>query len=52
MYQTPIDTREELTARLAEAVATIRDTPGCFERVRQSLSRRCHLYMNVEGRHF
>ena len=35
VYETPIDTPEELVARVAEAVATILEIPGCFELVRQ-----------------
>ena len=34
-YETPIDTQEELVARLAEAATIVRETPGCFERVVQ-----------------
>ena len=51
IYETPIDTREELLALLAEAAAIIRETPGCFERVRQSLALGCQLCTNVEGQH-
>ena len=52
VYETAIDTPEELVARVAEAAAIIRETPGCFERVRQSFSRRYQLCINVNGRYF
>ena len=44
VYETPIDTPEELVARVAEAAAIIHET--------QSFSRRCQLCINVNGRHF
>ena len=44
VYETQIDTPEELVARVAEAAAIIRDT--------QSFSRRYQLCINVNGRHF
>ena len=49
VYETLIDTREELDNRLAEAAAIIRETTRCLERVRQSLARRCQLCINVQG---
>lgn len=52
VYETPIETPEELVARVVAAAAIIRETPGCFERVRQSFARRCQLAINVNGRHF
>ena len=44
VYATPIDTPEELIARVAEAAAIIRET--------QSFARRYQLCINVNGRHF
>ena len=44
VYETPIDTPEELVARVAEAAAIIRET--------QSFARRYQLWINVNGRHF
>ena len=44
LYETPIDTPEELVARLAEAAAIIREA--------QSFARRYQLCINVNGRHF
>ena len=44
VYETPIDTAEELVARVAEAAAIFRET--------QSFARRYQLCINVNGRHF
>ena len=44
VYEIPIDTPEELVARVAEAAAIIRET--------QSFARRYQLCINVNGRHF
>ena len=44
VYETPVDTPEELVARVAEAAAIIHE--------RQSFARRYQLCINVNGRHF
>ena len=44
VYKTPIDTPEELVARVAEAAAIVRET--------QSFARTYQLCINVNGRHF
>ena len=44
VYETPIDTPEELVAPVAEAAAIVRET--------QSFVRRYQLCINVNGRHF
>ena len=44
VYETPIDTPEELVARVAEAAAIIHET--------QSFARRYQLCINVNGQHF
>ena len=44
VYETPIDTPEELVVHVAEAAAIIRET--------QSFSRRYQLCINVNGRQF
>ena len=44
VYETPIDTPEELVARVAEAAAIIREI--------QSFARRYQLCINVNGRYF
>lgn len=40
VYSTPVDNIEELRARILNGIATIQQTPGIFERVRQSMRRR------------
>lgn len=52
VYQTPVDTLEDLTARIVVASADIASTPGMFERVRQSFVRRCRLCNDLRGRTF
>ena len=44
VYETPIDTPEELVSRVAKAAAIIRET--------QSFARGCQLCINVNGRNF
>ena len=41
MYESPIESAEVLVARLSAAVGEVRNTPGVFHRVRESLLRRC-----------
>ena len=41
VYETPIETPEELVVRAFAAAAIIRETAGCFESVRQSFARKC-----------
>ncbi|PSN57661.1 hypothetical protein C0J52_05383, partial [Blattella germanica] len=46
---TPVPTEADLVARVAAAALFITQTPGIFERTRQSLVRSCHLCMEVNG---
>ncbi|GBO28604.1 hypothetical protein AVEN_260365-1 [Araneus ventricosus] len=43
IYGTPVDTPEDLIARIVVAAADIKSIPGISERVRESLLRRCRL---------
>jgi hypothetical protein len=52
VYETPIDSVEDLVARLSVAAASVREIPGVFEKVRQSMRRRCEACINVGGRTF
>lgn len=52
VYQTPVDSDEELLARILAACDEIRDTPGIFEGVRASFLRRCNLCLLHQGQHF
>ena len=40
VYETGIDSEEDLVASIVSAAAEIRETPGIFGRVRQSMARR------------
>ena len=44
VYETPVDTPEELATRIAEVAAIIRET--------RSFARSYPLYINVNGGHF
>lgn len=52
VYETPVDTADDLVARIAVAAGAIQDTPDVFHRVRESLRRRCQLCRTTGGRHF
>lgn len=52
VYETPVTSDEDLVARVVEAAARVRDRPGLFERVRQSMIRRCEACIVADGRNF
>lgn len=52
VYETPVDSPEDLVARIIAAAGDVRDMPGIFETVRQSLRRRCEACLTVGGRSF
>ena len=52
MYETPIESAEELVARLSAAAGEVRDTPGVFQMVRESLLRRCTACIASNGQCF
>lgn len=52
MYATPVETVEELTARILAACEEVQQTPGIFEAVRRNLLRRCASCVEAGGRHF
>lgn len=52
VYQSPIDSEEELVARIIAACGSIGESPFIFDRVRQSLIRRCELCIDVRGGQF
>nr|XP_042901341.1 uncharacterized protein LOC122269952 [Parasteatoda tepidariorum] len=51
VYETPVDSDEDLVARIS-AAAGVREIPGIFERVRQSLHRRCQACIASGGHKF
>ena len=52
VYETPINTAEELLVRIFEAAHVIREDAGLFQRCRQSIVRRYHLCYAFNGRQF
>ena len=52
VYETDTDSEEDLAARIVSAAAEVRETPGIFGRVRQSMARRCTVCLDVNGRVF
>jgi len=49
IYETPIETEEELVARITAAAYHIQNIPAVFERVRESMFRRCHFCVETNG---
>ena len=52
VYETPVNSEEELVARIAVAAGDISATPGVFQRVRQSLQHRYEICIEQHGRNF
>lgn len=49
VYATPVNSDEDLVARIVCAAADIQQTAGIFERVRQSMVRRCNACIASNG---
>lgn len=52
VYRAPIPTVQVLRERIEHSFQIIRNTPGIFERVRQSMIRRCGACIEARGGHF
>ena len=52
VYETPLDTEEELVILVSAVEMIIFETPDIFEHTRQSLICRCHLCVEVNGERF
>ena len=52
VYETDIDSEENLVACIVSAEAEIRETPGIFGRVQQNMARRCTVCLDVNCREF
>lgn len=52
VYKTPVNTLEDLRERIVASCETIRNTPGIFQRVRNSMRRRAEACLLSEGGHF
>ncbi|GBM39242.1 hypothetical protein AVEN_43643-1 [Araneus ventricosus] len=49
VHETPVNSGEDLVARIAEAAGEVRDTPGIFTNVRSSTCRRCEACITARG---
>ncbi|KAJ4441947.1 hypothetical protein ANN_11811 [Periplaneta americana] len=52
VYETPVDTEDDLRARILAACDNVRTKPGLYQRIRQNLVRRCHACIKDGGRNF
>ena len=52
VYETPVESEEDLVARIAAAAEEIRDMPAVFDRVYANIRRRCEACIAVRGRSF
>jgi len=52
VYATPVETVEQLQQRIFDSCRTIQNTAGIFERVRQSMVRRCNACIEAGGCQF
>ncbi|GBN40441.1 hypothetical protein AVEN_125888-1 [Araneus ventricosus] len=51
VYETPVDSAEDLVARIVDTVDKINTPPGIFQKMRQSFLRRCELCNGTRGHH-
>ncbi|GFX37375.1 chorion peroxidase [Trichonephila clavipes] len=52
VYETPVNSAEELVARISAAAGKIRNTPEMLSNVRRSMKRRCEACITCGGRQF
>ncbi|GFS83580.1 uncharacterized protein TNCV_1657911 [Trichonephila clavipes] len=52
VYETPVNSAEELVARISAAAGEIRNTPEMLSNVRRSMKRRCEACITYGGRQF
>ncbi|GFS59066.1 uncharacterized protein TNCV_69601 [Trichonephila clavipes] len=52
VYETPVNSAEELVARISAAAGEIRNTPEMLSNVRRSMKRRCDACITCGGRQF
>ncbi|GFX14394.1 hypothetical protein TNCV_1615771 [Trichonephila clavipes] len=50
VYETPVNSAEELVARISAAAGEIRNTPEMLSNVRRSMKRRCEACITCDGR--
>ena len=52
IYDTPVETEEDLLAGILSGCRTVQYTPGIFEWERQNMVRLCNACSEVGGHHF
>lgn len=52
VYETTINSAEELVARIVAAAGEVKDTPNVFDKIRSSMRRRCEACITANGRNF
>ncbi|GFV03385.1 lig_chan-Glu_bd domain-containing protein [Trichonephila clavipes] len=52
VFETPVNSAEELVARISAAAGEIRNTPEMLSNVRRSMKRRCEACITCGGRHY
>ena len=52
VYENPIDSDEDLAARIAVATGDVREMPGVFEKVRSFLHLKCNASLTAGDRSF
>ncbi|GFW92402.1 uncharacterized protein TNCV_4920311 [Trichonephila clavipes] len=52
VFETPVNSAEELVARISAAAGEIRNTPEMLSNVRRSMKRRCEACITCGGRQF
>ncbi|GFT05123.1 hypothetical protein TNCV_531661 [Trichonephila clavipes] len=52
VFETPVNSAEELVARIIAAAGEIRNTPEMLSNVRRSMKRRCEACITCGGRHW
>jgi hypothetical protein len=52
VYTSAVDTVEELQHRIESACQQIRNEPGVFEKIRNSMHRRVQCCVQMQGQHF
>ncbi|GFU75697.1 uncharacterized protein TNCV_3712421 [Trichonephila clavipes] len=52
VYETPVNSAEELEERISAAAGEIRNTPEILSNVRRSMKRRCEACITCGGRQF
>ena len=52
VYETPVRNEEDLLAKIMASCTHVEAIPGIFQRVRESMTRRCNLCIEANGQHF